>query len=78
MYEQDAANNLLTEMKRVHTNCASHEDVFALIIKNLRYVMFSDQGVRSIFLTNSDLKNKFSFHTAWVSKEMGTYLGERA
>jgi hypothetical protein len=55
----------------------SHGDVFALTIEDARYAMSSDQGVRSIFLTNPNVQTESSFLTAWVSQEMGTYLGER-
>ncbi|KAI1318811.1 hypothetical protein F5Y16DRAFT_112376 [Xylariaceae sp. FL0255] len=56
---------------------ASHGDVFALTLEDARYAISSDQGVRSIFLTNPSVNTESSFLTAWVSQEMGTYLGGR-
>ncbi|EFY94594.1 hypothetical protein X797_011322 [Metarhizium robertsii] len=63
--------------KKTNTESASQGDVFALTIEDARYALSYDEGVRSIFLTNPILKTESSFLTAWVSQEMGTYLGER-
>jgi len=61
-------------------------DVFALSIQDARYALSSDEDIGDIYLTNPkiehnpenehNIKDKRSFLTAWISEEMGIYLGK--
>jgi hypothetical protein len=62
-------------------------DAFAVNIEDARYALSSDEDTGDIYLTNPKIENnpenersikdKRSFLTAWISEEMGIYLGKR-
>lgn len=63
-----------------------YRDVFALSIQDAQYTLSSNEDIGDIYLMNPkiehnlenehNIKDKRSFLTAWISKEMGIYLGK--
>lgn len=90
---QESSNNPRNEAAEgptkttINTELEKYGDAFAVNIDDARYALSSDEDIGDIYLTNPKIeqnpenersvKDKKSFLTAWISEEMGIYLGKR-
>jgi len=71
----------------INTELEKYGDTFAVEVGDTQHALSSDKDIGDIYLTNPkieqnpeierNIKDKKSFLTAWISKEMGIYLGEQ-